>query len=154
MINRLALSLALKQRLGANRKWLIGITGKLSVLLSPQIQSFIICEHTFTVFAVISFLTSAYVVTSKSFVDTRSSILTGITQARFYICFEIEKQLCKGFYGTDNSLTNFIVNVLWVRPCRKHNRRREKGAKLEEKPMLDINATRVFGKSFIFVRNW
>ena len=25
--------------------------------------------------------------------------------------------------------------------------------KNEEKPMLDINATQVFGKSFIFVRN-
>ena len=86
-----------------------------------------ICEHTFTVFAVISFLTSAYVVTGKSFVDTRSSILTGITQARFYICFQIEKQLCKRFYGTDNSLTNFIFNVLWVSLHRKHNRRREKG---------------------------
>ena len=87
MINSVALSHALKQRLGANLKWPTGINGKLSILLSPQIQGIMICEHTFTVFAVISFLTSAYVVTSKSFVDTRSSILTGITQARFYICF-------------------------------------------------------------------
>ena len=126
MINSFTLSLALKQRVGPKRKWSVAITGKLSVLLSPQIQSFMICEHTFTVFAVISFLTSAYVVTSKSFVNTRPSILTGITQARFYNCYEIEKQLCKRFYGTDISLTNFIVNVLWVSLRRKHNRRRNK----------------------------
>ena len=29
----------------------------------------------------------------------------------------------------------------------------KKEEKLEEKPMLDINATQVFGKIFIFVRN-
>ena len=37
------------------------------------------------------------------------------------------KKLCKTFYGTDNSLTNFIFNVVWVSLHRKHNRRREKG---------------------------